>query len=59
MIIAEIKNPEENLTAVVSQIGADKFSVAVRDDDANEFYGCVYLYATLDRAMEEARKINV
>lgn len=58
MIVAKVADEENGLEAVVSQIGAARFSVAVRDVEADEYFPAVYIFGTLDAAMNKAGEIK-
>jgi hypothetical protein len=57
MLIAKITNNEDGIEAIVSQIGAAKFSVALRDIDADEFVTTILIYDNLDKAMAKAKEV--
>jgi hypothetical protein len=57
MTIANITNEEYGIEVVVSQTGASRFSVVLRDTDADEIFPVAHIHATLEAAMADAHKI--
>ncbi len=57
MIINKVMNEELGIEAVVSQIGAAKFSVALRDTDADAYVPEIRIYSDLETANAYAHKI--
>jgi hypothetical protein len=57
MIIAQYQNNEYGIESIVHQIGAFKFSVSLKDIDANEILPTQFFYKDLGSAIEHAKKI--
>ncbi len=57
MVINKVVNEEYGIEAVVTQIGASRFSVALHDTDADAYVPEIHIYSDLAAANAYAHKI--
>ncbi len=57
MIINKVVNEEYGIEAIVSQIGASRFSVTLHDTDEDAYIPEIRIYSELDAANAYAYKI--
>jgi hypothetical protein len=57
MTIATIPNEDYMIEVTVSQVGAARFSVELRDTDADMILDVIHFHPTLEAAMADAHKI--